>query len=209
MSCTEVIKVSAFKSQIMIEDTLSLAKSRVSNWWILLLLGVLFILFGIWTLRTPVASYITLSIFFGAFMFVSGLMELIFSLTNRKQIENWGWHLTGAVIDFLIGTLLLLYPKITMSVLPILVAFYFMFKGFTALGLSLDLKRAGADKWGWLMFLGIASLVFAVMIIFRPVIGGLAIVVSTGIAFLTIGMFKIFAAFALKSLKDKASQVSM
>lgn len=187
----------------MIQDTLASAKNRINYWWLGLLLGILFLLVGFWTLQTPVASFVSLSIFFGAFMFVSGFMELIFSISNRKQIENWGWHLTAAVIDFIIGSVLVLYPQITMSILPLMVAFYFLFKGFTAVGLSLDLKRIGAEKWGWLMFLGVVSLLFAVLIFVRPIVGGLTIVISTGIAFIALGIFKIFAAFALKSVKDK------
>lgn len=187
----------------MIQETLASAKNHINYWWLGLLLGILFLLVGFWTLQTPVASFVTLSLLFGAFMFVSGFMELVFSVSNRKQIENWGWHLTAAIIDFIIGAVLVLYPQITMRILPLTVAFYFLFKGFTAVGLSLDLKRIGAEKWGWLMFLGVISLIFAVLIFVRPIVGGLTIVISTGIAFIALGIFKIFAAFALKSIKDK------
>lgn len=191
----------------MIQETFSAAKNRINYWWLGLLLGILFLLVGFWTIRTPIASYVTLSLLYGAFMFVSGFLELIFSISNRKQIENWGWHLTASIIDFIIGAVLVLYPQITMSILPLMVAFYFMFKGFTAVGLSLDLKRIGAEKWGWLMFLGVISLLFAVLIFVRPILGGLTIVISTGIAFIAMGIFKIFAAFALKSVKNQVNQV--
>jgi uncharacterized membrane protein HdeD (DUF308 family) len=188
-------------------DAISAVKNRINYWWLSLVLGVLFVIVGFWTLQTPIASFVALSLLFGAFMFVSGLMELIFSIANRRQIENWGWHLTAAIIDFIVGGVLLLYPQITMTVLPFMVAFYFLFKGFVAMGLSLDLKRIGARKWGWLMFLGVLSLLFSVLIFVRPVVGGLTIVITTGIAFISLGIFKIFAAFALKSIRDKVQGI--
>lgn len=176
----------------------------IKNWWLLLLLGIAFILVGIWTIRTPLVSYLSLAIIFASFMFVSGIFSLIFSIANRKEIDDWGWHLAGAMFDFIIGAILFFYPAITMALLPFMVAFYFLFKGFATFGFAHDMRRYGDKGWGWLVFSGLLSTVFAIIILFNPSLGGLTIVVFTAFAFFSLGFFNLVLAFSLKRLKERA-----
>ena len=48
--------------------------SAVQNWWVSLLLGLLYILIAICLMFTPLASYVSLSILFSIAMFVSGTL---------------------------------------------------------------------------------------------------------------------------------------
>ena len=65
----------------------------VKNWWVSLLLGLLYILIAICLMFTPLASYVALSVLFSVSMFVSGTLEILFAVTNRKNISSWGWYL--------------------------------------------------------------------------------------------------------------------
>jgi len=44
--------------------------SAVKHWWVSLLLGIVFVAAGIWVAMTPLSSYVALSIFFSAAIFV-------------------------------------------------------------------------------------------------------------------------------------------
>ena len=50
----------------------------VKNWWVSLLLGLLYILIAICLMFTPLASYVALSVLFSVSMFVSGTLEILF-----------------------------------------------------------------------------------------------------------------------------------
>lgn len=163
-------------------------------------MGVLFIIMGIWVMSTPIASYITLSIFFSVLMFISGLFELIFAISNRKNIDGWGWYLTAAIIDFIIGVVLISYPSITITILPFFVAFWIMFKGFSAIGVAIDMRHYKTGSWGLMLFFGIIAIIFAILIIDNPLLGGLSIVYLTTFALFSIGIFRIALAFKLRSL---------
>jgi uncharacterized membrane protein HdeD (DUF308 family) len=189
------------------ESVLKKSKFMIKNWWLPLLIGAAFILVGIWTISTPVASYMTLAIIFASFMFVSGIFQLIFSISNRNEIDDWGWHFAGAMFDFVIGAVLFFHPALTMAVLPFMIAFYFMFKGFATFGFAFDMKKYGSDGWGWLLFSGALSLLFSLMIIFNPTLGGLTIVFFTALAFFSLGLFNITLAFILKKMKGKAGDL--
>ena len=184
----------------MPETLFKKVRSAVKNWWMHLLIGILFIIMGIWVISTPIASYLSLSIFFSVLMFVSGLFELIFAISNAKNIEGWGWYLTAAIIDFVIGVILISYPGITAAILPFFVAFWVMFKGFSAIGVALEMRHYKAGMWGWMLFFGIIAIIFAFMIIDNPAIGGLSIVYLTAFAFFSIGIFRIALALKLRSL---------
>lgn len=186
------------------ESLLKNSKSRIKNWWVALLIGILFIFIGVWTVSTPVQSYLSLVIVFASFMFVSGIFQLVFSINNRNEIDNWGWHFAGALFDFVVGCILFFNPAITMVVLPFIMGFYFMFKGFATFGFALDMRKEESRGWAWLMLSGLLSVVFSIMILSNPTLGGLTIVIFTAMAFFSLGIFNLTLAFTLKRLKGKA-----
>ena len=185
------------------ESVIKKSRFMIKNWWLPLLVGILFILVGAWTISTPVKSYMSLAIIFASFMFVSGIFQLIFSINNRNEIDDWGWHFAGAMFDFVVGAVLFFNPAVTMVVLPFIIAFYFMFKGFATFGFAFDMKKYGSDGWGWLLASGALSVIFSMMILFNPTLGGLTIVFFTALAFFSLGLFNITLAFALKKIKEK------
>lgn len=189
------------------QSAIKKSKFMIKNWWLLLLLGALFILVGVWTIQTPLASFVSLAIIFASFMFVSGIFSLIFSITNRNEIDDWGWHFAGAIFDFIVGAILFFHPALTMAVLPYMVAFYFLFKGFATFGFASDMRKYGDKNWGWLAFSGVLSTAFAIMILFNPSLGGLTIVIFTAFAFFSLGFFNIALAFSLKRLKSLGGDV--
>ncbi|MCL6259856.1 hypothetical protein M3O96_12200 [Aquiflexum sp. TKW24L] len=65
------------------------------------------------------------------------------------------------------------------------------------------MKKYGSDGWGWLLASGALSVIFSMMILFNPTLGGLTIVVFTALAFFSLGLFNITLAFALKKIKEK------
>ena len=77
----------------------------VKNWWLSLLVGLLYIIVAIYLMFAPLASYVALSILFSVSMFVSGLFEIAFALANKKGISSWGWYLAGGIIDLILGIL--------------------------------------------------------------------------------------------------------
>lgn len=170
------------------------------NWWISLLLGILYLFAGLWVFRTPLESYITLSIVFSAFILVSGIFEIAFSLAGRKIMVGWGWYLVGGILDLIIGALLLAHPQMTMVILPFFVGFWLLFRSVMAIGFAFQLKSFDVKSWGWLLFIGILTLLFSILLLANPIIAGLSIVYMTGSAFVFMGIFRIVFAFDLKKV---------
>ncbi|MDX1314588.1 MAG: DUF308 domain-containing protein, partial [Eudoraea sp.] len=79
----------------------------IKYWWVGLILGVLFIFLGIWVFKTPIESFVALSVFFALTYLISGVGRIFFSLSNRKEMEGWGWLLAGGLLEALLGLALL------------------------------------------------------------------------------------------------------
>lgn len=173
-----------------------------------MLLGILFIIFSIYLMFAPLASYIALSILFSVSMFVSGLFEIAFAISNKNNISSWGWYLAGGIIDLILGIFLMANPGLSMSVLPFILAFWLMFRGFSATGYSMDLKRYGTRNWGWYMAFGILAILCSIGIIWQPGIGAFTLVYMVAYALLIIGIFRVMLAFELRSLHKHAKEGS-
>ena len=179
----------------------------VKNWWVSLLLGLLYILIAICLMFTPLASYVALSVLFSVSMFVSGTLEILFAVTNRKNISSWGWYLAGGIIDMIFGFYLIAYPLLSMEVIPFIIAFWLMFRGFSSVGYAMDLKRYGTRDWGWYIASGILAVICSLIILWQPAIGALYAVYMISFAFLIIGFFRIMLSFELKSLHKRGKSM--
>ena len=180
----------------------------VKNWWVSLLLGLLYILIAICLMFTPLASYVALSVLFSVSMFVSGTLEILFAVTNKKNISSWGWYLVGGIIDLILGIYLIAYPMVSMEVIPFIIAFWLMFRGFSSVGYAMDLKRYGTKEWGWYTAFGILAIVCSLIILWQPTVGAIYAVYMISFAFLIIGFFRIMLSFELKNLHKRSSRNS-
>lgn len=174
----------------------------VKNWWLSLVVGILFVILAFWLMFTPVVAYVALSILFAVTMFVSGIFEIIFAASNRHNLSSWGWYLAGGIIDLLLGVYLMAVPAASMILLPFVLAFWLMFRGFSAIGYSMDMQRYGTRNWGWTLALGILALIAAFIIIWQPVAGAISVVYLVAWALLFIGFFRIMFAFQLRRVHE-------
>ena len=177
-------------------------QKSVKNWWLSLILGIVFIVVGIFLMFIPADTYIALSIVFSITVLISGIFEIAFAITN-KHVSSWGWYLAGGIIDLVIGVYLLCFPMVSMEVIPFLIAFWLMFRGFSSIGYSMDLKRYGTSEWGWYLVFGIFAILCSLLILWHPAVGALYAVYMISFAFLVIGFFRIMLAFEFKNLHKR------
>jgi uncharacterized membrane protein HdeD (DUF308 family) len=178
-------------------------QENVKHWWVLLLMGILFILMGFYVLANPVESYVALAMFFAAVMLISGIFQLFFSIFNREKIEGWGWQLTMGIMETLIGLVLFFNIGLTLAILPFYVGFWLMFRAFTLIGFSFEMKSHEVLNWGWYLTYGILLGIFSWFIIIHPVIGGITIIIWTGTAFIISGIVHTALSFKLKNMDKK------
>lgn len=121
-------------------DFFKAVNSTVKHWYLPFILGILFIVLGIYMFTVPTESYVALSAVFAISFLVSGILEIYFSIANNKELEGWGWYLAGGILDFIAGIILWTNPGISMVTLPFFVGFLILFKSIQGLGFAYDIK---------------------------------------------------------------------
>lgn len=178
----------------------------IKYWYLPLILGLLFLGLGIGVFLTPLASFVLLALLFALFFLLTGLIDMVYAFTNKDTVDRWGWSLLGGIIDFLIGVLLISKPNISMVALPFFIGFGILFRSIIAIGWSIEMKRFGKNSWGLLMAIGILGALFAFIMLWNPLFGGLTIVFYTGLALVIIGIFHVYLSLQLKKI-NKLLQV--
>jgi len=179
----------------------------VKNWWWFLIMGILFIATGVIIYARPVEGYVGLSVLFSVVMISSGISQIFFSTANRSVLKGWGWAFVSGLIDLALGTYLFIYPVVTMATLPYFVGFWLVFRAFSIMGFSFDLKNLNVSGWGWVLFGGLITLVCGGLVIYYPAAGVVGIIAASGSAFIVAGLLNIYVGFQLKSLKTNVDQI--
>ena len=176
-------------------------KDTIKHWYLLLMLGIIFIVIGIWALITPVATYLSLAILFSVAFFVTGILEIISSISFRNQLNGWGWSLAAGILNSIVGLILILNPGISIIALQLFVGFVVLYRSMMGIAWSIELKKFKISDWGWLLFISILGVIFSFILLWNPLFAGLTVAVFTGIALIIVGIFHIYLSFVLKNIK--------
>lgn len=150
-------------------------RTHITRWWLAILLGLFFFIMGIVVFFKPGDSYMALSVIFGIMVILSGIYEIYLGSNSRIQ-SGRGWLIAAGIVEVLLGTLLWSIPAMLFSVLPFVLGFWLMFRGFTAIGIASDMQDYGVRGAGWTMAIAILVIICAFFVLFNPIIGvGLAV----------------------------------
>ncbi len=109
-----------------------------------LLIGLAYIVIGIFLLAHPVAGLVALTAFLGCYLFIKGIFELIMWFQLRR-LHGGGWVLFDAIVSLLLSALIWLHlPNSATWVIGTLVGFGILFSGISRLVLGLHAKRITA-----------------------------------------------------------------
>lgn len=174
-------------------------KTQFKLWWIPLIAGIFFILFGAIIIKKPLASFYAMSLIIGIFLIASGTAEIYLFTYHRKKLIDWNWHLSGGLVDLLLGVILILNPKIILIGLTFLISLWLFYRTYVAIKKAIELKNEKNKDWIWVLFFGIIILALAVLLIIRPGILGKALAFWIAISFIVFGVFRVFFALKLRN----------
>lgn len=175
-------------------------QNQNNNWWLTVIVGILFIIIGFWSLFTPIATLLTIAYFVGFMFLITGIFE-IFSVSAGSN--NWGWSLLSGAIDIIIGILFITMPAgNAILVICFLFGFWVLFRSILGLGIILSLRQSNipelANSPKGVIALPIIGIVFGFIFLMSPGISGTFIVGMFSIAIITFGIFELYWGFFLK-----------
>jgi uncharacterized membrane protein HdeD (DUF308 family) len=106
-----------------------------------LILGVLYIIAGVYLLMNPVAGLAVLTLMLGAYLIGSAAVEFVLSVELRR-LPGAGWLVLNGIITLILGLMIVAnWPVSTVWAIGTLVGVSILFSGITRLGLALSMRR--------------------------------------------------------------------
>ncbi|WP_027133014.1 HdeD family acid-resistance protein [Geminicoccus roseus] len=167
------------------------------NWWAMALRGAFAVLFGILAFVLPGATILSLVLIFAAFSLVDGIFTIVAAIRGARAGERWGLLLAHGIASVAIGVIAFVWPGITVVAFVLLIAAWALISGITMLVSAFKLKTSHGR--GWLLFGGIASTLYGILLVVSPLIGALVLAWWIGAYAVVIGVVLLVLAFRLKS----------
>jgi len=166
--------------------------------------GVAAIIFGIMAFEYPGLTVTVLVLLFGAWVLIDGIFRVVGAIGHRASDPDWGWQLVIGLLGTIIGFLTFHSPAITALALVIYIAAWALMIGATEIVAAIRLRREIKGEW-FLILMGIVSVIFAIMLLWNPLPGALALVWLIGSYAIVFGVLGIIFGFRLRSLPVSAA----
>jgi uncharacterized membrane protein HdeD (DUF308 family) len=178
-------------------------RGLTGSWWLFLILGVLWILFGMFVLSYNVGSLLALALFAGVTFLMTGITQIM----DAGRAESWRWlYLVGGVLSILAGIVAFIWPGRTLLVLAVILAWFLVFKGIVDIVGALI--HHGRPYWWLGLILGILELLLGMWAAGYPGRSLFVFVNLVGIYAIFYGFTELFAAFQLRGLGHRLDRVA-
>jgi uncharacterized membrane protein HdeD (DUF308 family) len=169
-------------------------------WWVPVVRGICGVIFGIIAFASPPAALAALVLLFGAWAFVDGVFAVVGAIAGRELNPDWGFELIGGILGIVIGVITFFAPGITALALLLYIAAWALLKGAIEIALAIKLRRELKGEW-LLIVSGLAAIAFAVLLLWKPGPGALALLWLIAAYAIVFGVIAIVFGFRVRSLR--------
>lgn len=170
-------------------------------WKSALVSGILAVALGVMVLVWPAKTVVVAAIFFGAYLLVTGVAQVIFAFSLHVSAG-------GRVLLFLSGAAALILAVLcfrslqeSILLLAIWIGIGFIFRGVaTAVSAISDPTLPGR---AWEIFIGVVSLIAGVIMLAAPFESLATLTLVVGIWLIVLGVFEVVSAFGIRSASRK------
>jgi uncharacterized membrane protein HdeD (DUF308 family) len=174
------------------------------NWWLLLLRGIASIVFGVLAFVWPGLTLVTLVLFYGAFALVDGVIALVAAFSGgAKPLPTW-WLVIVGLLGIAAGIVTFVMPGITALLLIIFIGAWALVHGIFEIIGAIQLRKEIDNEW-MLIFSGVVSVLFGLIVLIAPGAGALGLVWVIAAYSIVFGISFVALAFRLKNHRHEAA----
>lgn len=121
---------------VILIDAFSFWWKKWSAFFLLLLLGIAYLLVGFMLIESPILASVSLTLFLGIFYLIAGIFRVIYSLSVRTP--SWGWDLLSGILSLVLGVLIVSsWPQSGLYIIGLFIGIDLLFTGWTYIMASL------------------------------------------------------------------------
>lgn len=166
-------------------------------WWMTVLRGLFWILFGVVMFARPGISLLSLTLALGIVIFADGILNVVNAFAGRKVHEDWWVLLLVGLTGIGIGAIAFYNPQATAIALVFYVAIWAIATGLLQIVAAIRLRRQLAGEV-WMILGGIASVVFGALLIMQPGAGALTLLWLFAAYAIAFGVLLVLLAFRVR-----------
>jgi uncharacterized membrane protein HdeD (DUF308 family) len=180
------------------DPTLKDAVGEVAKvWWVVLVIGLIFLVFGIVMLFNVAAGATTIAIIVGAFLIFDGLVEMI---SGGRRGGSRAWAVVAGILLIIGGIVVIAWPSVTFLAIAVIWGITLLIGGIARVVSTAMLRGYG---WGWLVVLGILEAIIGIVMLAWPHQTAYVILLLIGIYSIIAGILQIILAFQLKKAPER------
>jgi len=165
-------------------------------WWLVLLRGIAFIVFGVLAFMWPGLTLVTLVLFYGAFALVDGVLALANAIMGGNMESRWWLALIG-VAGIGVGVITFMAPALAALWLLIFIACWAIVLGVFQIMGAIKLRKEIDNEWT-LILGGALSVLFGLVLLVQPGAGAVGLVWVIASYAVVFGVLLVMLAFRLK-----------
>ena len=170
--------------------------------WLVALQGILAIIFGFVILTWPGITVAVMIYAFAFFTFIQSFVDLGYGISYRNTDPAWWTHIVTAILGFIFGVVILVYPAMTALTLVYLIAIWAMVIGMVKIVTGL------VDKKNWSgkivsTIVGVLYIMFGIFVFTDPLQGAVVMVKSIALFYIMIGVITFILAFQVKNIEGE------
>ncbi|MDB5840699.1 MAG: hypothetical protein JWQ23_2651 [Herminiimonas sp.] len=169
----------------------------LNSWWMLALRGALGVLFAVLAIMWPGLTLLALVGLFAAYALLTGIVSVVAAVKNRRRADDWWVALLIGLVGLGAGVIAVLHPALTALVLVLLMGANALVTGTLDIVLAVRLRKNIRNEW-MLIFSGIASIIFGVLVFMFPEAGALAMIALISLYAFATGVLLLAAAFRVR-----------
>ncbi len=169
------------------------------KWGAFILIGFLMLIFGFLMALFPDVTATVIVMLVGVIILILAFLAIILALLHPAGASSGTLLLIGGIIAFLIGVAAILSPVFFGAVLVMIIAIVLFVIGL--INIVFAIAEKSAQHRLMTGFLGVLSIIFALLLMVYPLIGGVVIFgYLIAIYFIIYGIVSIIAGYAIRDL---------
>jgi uncharacterized membrane protein HdeD (DUF308 family) len=187
---------------LRVSDTVEIARW----WWAFILRGVLAIIFGVIVFVSP--PFITIQLlvlFFGAYVLVDGVFDIVAAFQNRERERSWWLSLLEGIAGIVAGLIALILPGVAAEALLLLISAWAIVTGVIEIVTAIRMREQISGEF-WLALAGVASIAFGLLLFLFPVTGALTILWLIGGYAIVFGIVFVLLGWRLRGVNELAKR---
>jgi len=177
------------------------------NWGWIVLRGVTAVLFGLLAIAWPAMTLTVLVLLWGAYALVDGVFALMTAFKVKVDGKPMWPLVVLGLFGIAAGVLTFLWPGITAIALLALIATWAIVTGVLEIVAAVRLRKLIANEW-MMGLAGALSVVFGVLMVWKPQAGALAVILLIAWYAILFGVILTMLGFRLKGLAKLESRAA-